>query len=151
VSPRDHLLHLSLASVYGAECNHEAAEACLKMAADAYTCCPKASLSLAKMYMAAGKPEQALERFDEALRNIGSRADDPSKAWMPLCAAAFDAKTFGAHAAVLCAEASESKDFVREQIPRIIRQLEDALSVAPGNEYVLGLLSRSKRLIAGPS
>ncbi len=78
---------------------------------------------------------------------IGTRADRPEKAWVPLCAAAFDAKTYGAHAAILCAEATPDADFVLERIPKTIERLNEALSVSPGNEYILHLFSRAQALL----
>ena len=97
--------------------------------------------------MSERKPREALDCFNEALLKIGTRADSPDKAWVPLCAAAFDAKTYGAHAAILCAEAAPDADFISERIPKTIERLNEALSVSPSNEYILHLLSRAQELM----
>jgi tetratricopeptide (TPR) repeat protein len=150
VAPNDHLLHWSLASVHTALGNDEQARESLEKAAACYPHCPKADIALAKMHMSERRPREALDYFDQGLAKIGTRADRPDTAWMPLCAAAFDAKTYGAHAAILCADAAEA-DFVFEKIPRTIERLNEALLVAPGNEYVLNLLSKAHELLAEAS
>jgi hypothetical protein len=97
--------------------------------------------------MSEQKPREALDCFNQALLKIGTRADRPEKAWVPLCAAAFDAKTYGAHAAILCAEATPDADFISERIPKMIERLNEALSVSPENEYIMHLLSRAQELM----
>jgi hypothetical protein len=62
---------------------------------------------------------EALDCFNGALLKIGTRADRPDKAWVPLCAAAFDARPT-VHAAILCAEATPDADFISERIPTTI-------------------------------
>lgn len=97
--------------------------------------------------MSERKPREALDCFDQALLKIGTRADRPDKAWVPLCAAAFDAKTFGAHAAILCGETNPDAEIVSERIPKTIERLNEALSVSPDNEYIMHLLSRAQELL----
>jgi tetratricopeptide (TPR) repeat protein len=172
VAPNDHLLHWSIASVYSGLGNHEQARASLEKASACYPHCPKvrclfrfyfacnnltahmfcsistqADIALGKMLMSERKSREALDCFNGALLKIGTRADRPDKAWVPLCAAAFDAKTYGAHAAILCAEATPDADFISERIPTTIERLNEALSVSPDNEYVLHLLSRAQELM----
>jgi hypothetical protein len=75
-------------------------------------------LLLGKMLMSERKSREALDCFNGALLKIGTRADRPDKAWVPLCAA-FDARPT-VHAAILCAEATPDADFISERIPTTI-------------------------------
>jgi tetratricopeptide (TPR) repeat protein len=151
VAPNDHLLHWSIASVYTGLGNHKQARESLEKASACYPHCPRADIALGKILMSEQKPREALDCFNQALVKIGTRADRPDKAWVPLCAAAFDAKTYGAHAAILCAEATPDADFVSERIPQTIERLDQALSISPDNEYIMHLLSRAQALLTKES
>lgn len=156
VAPRDHLLNLSIGSIYSARGDTDRAREYLEIAGDLYPLCQKPQVGLGHMLLSSGQPQEALRAFDEALLQIDNR-DQVEGAWLPLKATAWDARVHAAQCAVVCAieeaacdsvqESTKKRPFALLRLPEAIQRLHVALIAAPGNGHLLGLLSKSEELL----
>lgn len=150
VAPRDHLLHTSLGGVYMAEGNEAAARTCLAFAAQGYDHCTKANMALGRMMLANRKPRAALRRFDAVLDWLGDR-DLVEGVWDSHRAVGFDARLYGAQAALICAREAKHKgtrDFPwREHAERAVTRSEIALQAVPGDQRLMGMLGFAEGLL----
>lgn len=147
-APNDHLLHISLGRSYLMEGNESRSREYLKKAADMYELDPTSLISLGKMYLGERQAYKAFCQFDLALTRINN-ADFSEKAWMPLKAAAWDARVNAGRCAVICAEQEAAFDnekhsnnseqisqgmrrpFARQFLPKAIERIQHAYNVAP--------------------
>mmetsp|Transcript_34471 Transcript_34471/g.75444 ORF Transcript_34471/g.75444 Transcript_34471/m.75444 type:complete len:496 (-) Transcript_34471:137-1624(-) len=149
-APRDHLLHMGRGQVHDARGNGKGAFSCLDVAAECYPLSYKAGIAMGKMHLAARRPRAALRRLDTVLSNIAD-ADLRDGAWMPLKAAAWDARVTAARCAMLCAEYEATKygprNFSKGRLPVAIDRLHASIKAAPQDDRLRGLLARAEELL----
>lgn len=152
VSPRDHLLHTSLGGIYMAQGNEAAARSCLALAAQGYSHCTKANMALGRMMLSSRKPRAALRRFDAVLHWMNDRdLVEKSDVWDLHRAVGFDARLYGAQAALICAREAKHKgnsDFPwRDHVERAVARSQIALRAVPEDTKILGMLSFAENLL----
>ena len=131
-APRDHQLHLTLASIHRLRGDAAAARRALGTAGRHYTYCTKALDELGKLLLEDRRPRAALRAYETALRHIGDR--DVDGAWLPLRADAWNAKVQAARCAVLCCDAYGAPPaWRRAHLPAAIDRLDSATAAAPGD------------------
>lgn len=152
VAPRDHLLNLSVGSIYSERGDMGRAREYLEMASDLYPLDQKPQVGLGHMLLSSRRAQEALQAFDKALLQIDNR-DQVEGAWLPLKATAYDARVRAAQCAVICAEeeaavqgSTKTRPFALARLPEAAQRLRLALIAAPGNEALLGLMSRAEEL-----
>ena len=123
----------------------------LSASASAYEHCQKANIALGRMMLANRRPRAALRRFDAVMEYLND-SDLETNSWMPLKAIGWDARVYGSHAAILCAQEAMKagiKDFDTSMyLQRAIERLNVALLAVPGDERILSMLQRAQELLS---
>jgi tetratricopeptide (TPR) repeat protein len=149
VAPRDHLLLSSFGGISMAKGLEADAQNSLSAAALSYLNCQKANLGLGRMMLASGKPRAALRRFEAVLEWMDER-DRVKGAWLPYRAMGWDARVYGAHAAILCV--LEAKKIGANFSPsmhlrRAIDWLNVAREAAPEDQRILDALAKAEEVL----
>ena len=164
-APDDHLLLTSLGRTYvdQEEKNEIVARNCLALAAQGYGYCMKANLALGRMMLANRRPRAALRRFDRVLDwlqdrdiNIDDRRNDD--VWEPYRSMGYDARYYGAQAALICAReakrrfaTNESNDSCtfdwRKHVQIAIERCQICLRSSPDDSRLHGMLSFAENLL----
>jgi Tfp pilus assembly major pilin PilA len=150
-APQDHLLLTSLGSIYMEEKNELAARTCLALAAQGYDHCMKANMALGRMMLTNRKPRAALRRFDAVLERLQDR-DLLDGVWDSYRAVGFDARYYGAQAALISArEAKRQGDGCtfdwRHHVNVAMDRCNIALRSAPEDNRILGMLGFAENLL----
>jgi hypothetical protein len=150
-APQDHLLLTSLGSIYMEEKNEFAARTCLALAAQGYDHCMKANMALGRMMLTNRKPRAALRRFDAVLERLQDR-DLLDGVWDSYRAVGFDARYYGAQAALISArEAKRQGDGCtfdwRHHVNVAMDRCNIALRSAPDDNRILGMLGFAENLL----
>lgn len=123
----------------------------LSASASAYEHCQKANIALGRMMLANRRPRAALRRFDAVMEYLND-SDLETNSWMPLKAIGWDARVYGSHAAILCAQEAMKagiKDFDTSMyLQRAIERLNVAQLAVPGDERILSMLQRAQELLS---
>jgi tetratricopeptide (TPR) repeat protein len=153
VAPKDHMLQLGMGEAHNGDGNQHAALVSLDEASRLYSRDPRPLVTAGKILLEKQRPRAALRRFALALDRINDR-DLYSGAWMPLRALGFDARLYGAHCTLVCAEREgrmsrgTKSDFARAKLPEAIQWGETALLASPQDERLMGLLARAQQILS---
>ena len=149
-APRDHLLWTSLGGVYMEQKRETAARGCLARAASNYPNCIKAHLSLGRTLLAQRKPRAALRRFDAILDWLQDR-DLKDGVWEPYRALGYDARVYGAQAALLASREAKRRgveDFDwRRHTQQAMERSKISLLAAPNDPRIPQMLDFAKELL----
>ena len=149
-APRDHLLYTSLGGVYMAQQEETAARGYLARAAAAYPHCTKADMALGRMMLSNRKPRAALRRFDAVLKWMNDR-DLENGVWEDYRAVGFDARVYGAQAALLCAREAKSRNVQDFDWPvhveTAVGRAKIALQASPNDPRIPGMLGFAEELL----
>jgi tetratricopeptide (TPR) repeat protein len=151
VAPRDHLLHTGLSRVFTANGEMGSALTCLCRAGELYPVGSYDALKGAgRMLLDDNRPRAALRRFERVLELMDDRDLLGGWVWMPLRASGWGVRVDAARCALICADNPKggTGDWSRSHLPAALIWLRVALVAAPQDGRLLGMLSRTKELLA---
>jgi tetratricopeptide (TPR) repeat protein len=144
LAPKDHLLWISLGSVYMQQGNFLRARACLSTAASCYPYCLRSAMGLARMHLENRKPRAALRRFNRVLDWLNDRDLRDDLEWKPWRQFGWEARVFGSQAALVCAQEAKRanmQDFdCKTNIELAKTRLRATLQTGQDDVRTLGLL-----------